>query len=66
MRHADRSPRTTSDFDLTTLPITQRMHNAVGAEFGDGNFDEVGILEGEVVPDIPAGTTGDDIDIICG
>ena len=72
MRYSGRSPRTISDCDLTTLPIadfdatTQRMHNAVVAEFGDGSSDEDGILEGEVAPDVPAGTMGDDIDNVCG
>ena len=72
MRFAGRSPRTISDCDLTTLPIadfrstTQRMHNSVVAEFGDGSSDDDEILEGEVAPDIPAGTTSDDNDIVCG
>ena len=72
MRFAGRSPRITSDCNLTTLPIagfhatTQRMHNAVVAEFGDGSSDDDEILEGEAVPDILAETTGDDIDNVCG
>ena len=72
MRHAGWRSRTTSDCNLTTLPIadfhstTQRMHNAVVAEFGDGNSDHDEILEEEEPPDTPAGTTGDDNDIARG
>jgi hypothetical protein len=48
--------------------MTQRIHEAVVAEFADRNSNErVGAetLEGEVVlSETPAGTTGDDIGLV--